>query len=262
MKYKKTFLSSFLIFALFFNVQAQINANNKVPLQEIKIGGLGKYDYKSNVWYKRNPYKALIAPAILIGLGTALINNPVYDKNDFHTDLFHVFPNFPGTRIDNYLIYSPYVELVVFNLAQIPCENDFINTSLLIVKSEILAMGLTFGLKTLTKIERPNKEDKLSWPSGHTSQAFVAATLVNREYRSTHKWIGISAYGLATSVAIFRMLNNKHWLSDVVAGAGIGILSANVAYITHQWRWGRPGTCFVPTFDSKGRPGVYFTCRF
>ena len=47
---------------------------------------------------------------------------------------------------------------------------------------------------------------------------------------------------MATSVAAFRMINNKHWQSDVVAGAGFGILSAHLAYLSHRNRWGRKAT--------------------
>jgi membrane-associated phospholipid phosphatase len=258
----KAYFSIALITTVFsFKPALAQNDTNRVPLQKRQTLGMGKYDYGGRVWYKRNPYKALIAPAALIGLGAIMLNNPVYDKRDFHTDLFNLFPNFRGTTIDNFLIFSPYVELVALNLVQIKCENDFLNTSLLIVKSEIIDLALTYGLKYITHEQRPNNHDDLSFPSGHTSQAFVAAALINREYRYKHKWVGISAYGLATSVAIFRMLNNKHWISDVLAGAGIGILSANLAYITHKWKWGRPGTCLVPTMQF-GKPGVFFAHRF
>jgi hypothetical protein len=58
----------------------------------------------------------------------------------------------------------------------------------------------------------------------------------------------VGAYTIATSVGALRMLNNKHWQSDVFAGAGIGILSAHAAYLSHRNRWGRkPTIAFSPT---------------
>ena len=45
------------------------------------------------------------------------------------------------------------------------------------------------------------------------------------------------AYGIATSVGVVRMANNKHYLSDVLVGAGLGILSMKMSYLTHQYKW-------------------------
>lgn len=233
---------------------------HKVDLSETSEKRLRNLDPTGKTWIKRNPYKAIIAPVGLVGLGAILIKNPVYDRFDFKTDLDNLFSGFKGTSIDDYLIYAPYAELVALNLIKVKCQNDFINTALIIGKAELINLTLTFGLKYLTNIERPNGAD-LAWPSGHTSEAFLAATIVNREFRYRSPWYGVAAYGIAGTVGLFRMLNNKHWLSDVVAGAGIGILSANLTYITHKWRWGRPGTCFAPMFIN-GRPGVVFAYRF
>lgn len=232
----------------------------KVDLGSLSDSQLSNLDPTRKSWIKKNPYKALVVPAGLIGLGAILIKNPVYDRFDFRTDLRSAFPNFRGSTIDDYLIYSPYVLLAGLNLVKINCQNDFINTGLIIIKAEIINVGVMFALKRLTAIQRPNGEP-WAWPSGHTSEAFLAATIVNREFRHKTPWIGVAAYGLAGTVGFFRMLNNKHWLSDVVAGAGLGILSANVTYLTHRWRWGRPGTCFIPTMIN-GSPGVVFSHSF
>jgi hypothetical protein len=60
-------------------------------------------------------------------------------------------------------------------------------------------------------------------------------------------------------VALYRMINNKHWLSDVLVGAAAGMLSANLVYATHLHRWGRKEVCVVPTFDgnTKGVAMLY-----
>lgn len=258
----------FLLVFVPLTVQGQVDSTNqdkdstfyKVDIDNLDKQKIGAIDPIKRSWLRRNPYKAVVAPVVLVGLGAVLIQNPVYDRFDFKRDLNSVFSNFGGTKIDDYLIYSPYVGLLALNLGKIPCQNDFINTTLIIVKAEIINLALTFGLKYITDIQRPNG-NKYAWPSGHTSEAFLAATIVNREYRYKSPWIGVAAYGVAGTVGLFRMLNNKHWLSDVVAGAGIGILSANLTYITHKWKWGRPGTCFVPTMI-YGKPGFAFSYKF
>lgn len=222
---------------------------NKVDVQKLESASQKRENNSDKSWLRRNPAKAFVAPVVLVGMGAALIQNPIYDRFDFRNDLRSTFPRFKRTKVDDFLIYTPYVGLVTLNLLKINCQNDFINTSLIILKSEIINLALMYSLKVITNIDRPNGE-RLAWPSGHTSEAFLAATIVNREFRYRSPWYGIAAYSVAGTVGLFRMLNNKHWLSDVVAGAGIGIFSANLTYITHKWRWGKPGTCFFPTYNS------------
>ena len=60
------------------------------------------------------------------------------------------------------------------------------------------------------------------------------------EYGEQHKWVPYAAYGVATTVGVMRMANNKHYISDVLFGAGLGILSMKAAYWTHQYKWNRP----------------------
>ena len=141
--------------------------------------------------------------------------------------------------MDNYLQFAPYFELGGVLLAGVESHNDRINLGLVIVKSEILMLTSVYAVKTLTHVTRPDGSANNSFPSGHTAQAFLAASIVHTELRERSQWYGIGAYTIATSVAALRMVNDRHWESDVFAGAGIGILSAHLAYLSHRHRWGR-----------------------
>ncbi len=92
-------------------------------------------------------------------------------------------------------------------------------------------MGATVNTLTqTTNVERPDGSNRHSFPSGHTATAFMTATMLNKEYGHKSPWIGIGAYSVATATGLMRMANNKHWLSDVLTGAGIGILSTELGY--------------------------------
>jgi hypothetical protein len=87
------------------------------------------------------------------------------------------------------------------------------------------------GIKYTAKEMRPDGSQANSWPSGHTATSFVGATILHKEYGLTRSpWYSIAGYGVATATGVMRVLNNRHWVSDVLSGAGIGIMSTEVAY--------------------------------
>jgi membrane-associated phospholipid phosphatase len=105
-----------------------------------------------------------------------------------------------------------------------------------------LAGALSTGAKIVLGRPRPNESTdpdvyhffsgRESMPSGHTTVAFALATALADDIHNT--WASIGLYGLATSVAWSRVNDNKHWLSDVYAGAVIGITSAKL--MDGHWR--------------------------
>jgi membrane-associated phospholipid phosphatase len=208
-------------------------------------------------WYKGKLVKASIVPAILIGYGAYTFNGGgFYTNQQANRDIHKLFPTY-RTTLDNYLIFAPYAELGLVALSGVESRDDRLNTLLVIGKSELIMLATVFAVKNLSHETRPDGSDNLSFPSGHTAQAFLAASIVHTEFRDKSQWYGIGAYTLATSVAALRMINTKHWQSDVVAGAGFGILSAHLGYLTHRNRWGRQprvlqGTSFSPMWMPGG----------
>ena len=86
-------------------------------------------------------------------------------------------------------------------------------------------------IKYTVSIKRPDGSSNNSFPSGHTATAFMAATMLNKEYGHKSPFISIGAYSVAAATGIMRILNNRHWISDVIAGAGIGIMSTELGYM-------------------------------
>lgn len=100
--------------------------------------------------------------------------------------------------------------------------------------SNIYMNTIVQSSKKITHVERPDLSNYRSFPSGHTAQAFLCAEMLRIEYGKRSPWFGIAGYAAASGTAYLRMYNNKHWFSDVVAGAGVGILSTRLAYWTYN----------------------------
>ena len=79
---------------------------------------------------------------------------------------------------------------------------------------------------------RPDGSTANSFPSGHTATAFVGATILHKEYGLTRSpWYSVAGYAMATTTGVMRSLNNRHWISDILVGAGVGILSTDLGYM-------------------------------
>jgi len=83
----------------------------------------------------------------------------------------------------------------------------------------VLTNALTGALKVAVGRERPDAENNRSFPSGHASNYFMIATVVERHYGVK---AGIAGYVVAAGVAISRVAKDEHWASDVAAGATLG----------------------------------------
>lgn len=143
-------------------------------------------------------------------------------RNDF-------MPEFQR-RVDDYTQLAPAAMLVGMKMAGVPSRSSWGRMLLSDAFSAALMIGFVQGLKSATHVERPDGSNNKSFPSGHTATAFMTATMLNKEYGHLSPWVGIGAYTCATATGLMRMANNKHWLSDVMVGAGIGIISTEMGY--------------------------------
>jgi hypothetical protein len=118
-----------------------------------------------------------------------------------------------------------------------------------LIRAQLLAEGLSIGLKHSINRTRPDGTAR-SFPSGHTTVSFASATVLQKHYG----WrVGLPAYGVATYVAASRMQNNRHYLSDVVFGAALGIVAGRTVTI------GREHKFAIAPLVSDGGAGVGLT---
>jgi membrane-associated phospholipid phosphatase len=184
----------------------------------------------------QNPPKlqSFIVPAVLIGYGLVSLGNNAIRNLDYSTkaELQEDHPLF-ANHADNYLQYAPMVAVYGLNLAGIKGKHGIVDQTALYVLSVGIMASTTTTLKHMADRRRPDGADNYSFPSGHTANAFAAAEFLNQEYRDVSPWIGYAGYTVATATGALRMYNNRHWLSDVVAGAGMGIASTKLAYLIY-----------------------------
>jgi hypothetical protein len=187
---------------------------------------------KQNITFN---YKSLIIPTTLIGYGIIgiesdglkLFNSEIKEEINEHID--------DKFTIDDVSQYAPFLSVYGLNALGIKGKNNFKDRTI-ILGTAYLIMGTTVnGMKKLTAIERPDGSSKTSFPSGHTATAFMGAEFLYQEYKDVSIWYGISGYLVATGTGFFRMYNDRHWFTDVVTGAGIGILSTKIAYWIHPF---------------------------
>jgi hypothetical protein len=208
--------------------------------------------------------KNVAAPLLLTAAGLySLTDNDLLNKYEVHEERNEWIPKF-RSRADDYLQYAPIAAVYGLNLIGIKGKDDFANRTAILVKSELLVGILTYSLKKMTAVPRPDTGQPTSFPSGHTAQAFAAATFMSKEYGHKSVWYSIGAYTVASGIGVMRLMNNRHWVSDVLVGAGIGIFSTNIVYLTHRYKWGKRKnsgkTLIVPSYD--GQTGMVSIVHF
>ena len=208
-----------------------------------------------------------IAPAVFVTYGLLSLEVKAIRNVDksVYDDLLEDHPNF-HYHIENYFQYAPAVLVYGLNLAGVHGKNTFIDRTILYGMSEGIMALTTFSLKKVTNRRRPDGSNNYSFPSGHTGNAFAAAEFMAQEYSEKSPWYGITAYSFATATAILRVYNRDHWFSDIIAGAGFGILSTKAAYLIYPLfrnklfhnKNSNKSTSIMPTFGN-GTVGFAFT---
>ena len=219
----------------------------------------------SVVEYKFKP-KSLILPASLITVGA--IGTAIDGMNDFH--LFSRKDSVKKIRIDDYMEWGMLGWVFVCDLMGKE-KHNWVDQLCLVAIAEGFNAAMTRTVKHAVGEIRPDGGPH-SFPSGHTANAFLGAHIAWKEFKESSPVLAYSGYALATFVACSRLYNNRHWVADVVAGAGFGILSVELAYLTYfpiRNAIGRSVNrkksdrlVIAPTFIPEGGGGLYLSWHF
>jgi membrane-associated phospholipid phosphatase len=207
-----------------FNVNASINRQPHVPNYTTRLA-------------------SIIVPTAMLTYGAVSLTGGKLRSLDRSTknEIIEDNPTF-RTSIDDHLKWVPAAAVYALNLAGIKGKHNFADRTALFGMSALITSSTTFLIKDATGRLRPDGSTYNSFPSGHTAIAFMSATFMWEEYKDQSPWYGVAGYAVATTTGVLRMYNNRHWLSDVVCGAGLGILSTKAAY----WAYPKLQKVFSP----------------
>ncbi|MCC7331141.1 MAG: phosphatase PAP2 family protein [Flavobacteriales bacterium] len=202
--FKTIFCSFFVGFTIFSNAQTPSTHenNNKSPIN-------------------------IILPAAFIVGGVAL-NGSTLEKK-LAIDVRNTVGNDYQFKIDDYIQYLPMVEIYAADAFSVASKNNWKNQTKYLALSQLTTALIVHTIKFGLKKERPDHTAN-SFPSGHTSQSIVGATVLFHEFKDEKPLLAYSGYIFVATTGAFRIINNRHWLSDVVFGAGVGLLMTNIVY--------------------------------
>lgn len=208
--------------------------------------------------------RQVIFPAVAIALGGAGIKSHLVNTSSERG---------VWSRVDDGLQYVPVGAYAMLGFIPGVRHKHNIGERLMAGATAYIVMaGLCEGAKHLVREPRPDGTNDKSFPSGHTAKAFCGAELCRLEYGNAY---GAAAYAFAVATGIIRVVNNRHWCNDVLAGAGIGFLSAHVGYwllpyekrlvgrmFPRTRKWGSQ-CCFVPGYEYETKaPTFALTMNF
>ncbi len=207
---------------------------------------------------KSEPYdlfsRNCILPSLLISYGGYLfldntIKSTDHNIREFRNNHFGKF----HSKVDDYIQYLPAATALIMNLSGVKANNSLGNAIIVYAMSMVFVGSMTLSLKYGVARLRPDNSSRNSFNSGHTAMAFASAEFLRREYGADYPYLAYAGYIIAGTTGVMRMLNNRHWFSDVVAGAGIGILSTSLSYLIFDKYLKENGYCFSinPIYDGR-----------
>ena len=224
---------SFLLITLFF-----ISSNDILLAQSQRefLKNISDTAYQKVGFQPCLKASALILPGTLLLYGALkpVINAiPELDNNVMAS----IQQNHPGfhTNAADFIMWVPSASVYAMDALHVKTEHNFREHLIIEAASVIITGGIGYGMGFLSRKIKVNNTNNTKFPSGHTANAFRGAEIVHQELKNTHPAWSYSGYLVATGVGMLRIYGKEHLLTEVIAGAGLGILSTKLTY----WIFGK-----------------------
>ncbi|MGN6298468.1 MAG: phosphatase PAP2 family protein [Ginsengibacter sp.] len=134
------------------------------------------------------------------------------------------------TNAADYLMWAPSAAIYTLDAFNVKTQHTFKQHLILDAGSIVITGAFGFGMRKITENIRAFNQEGSKFPSGHTANAFRGAEILHQELKYSHPILSYSGYVVSTGVGMLRIYNKQHYLSEVIAGAGLGILSTKLTY--------------------------------
>lgn len=200
------------------------------PHERTLISGWLRQDTTKQSWTDSDAFRMTIAPAVLIGAGLLTFRDEGFlsrqDVRDFRQEHFAGF----NTSFDDLTRFLPSLAVYGLNIGGVPGKHTVGRATISYAVGSAVYLPVVFLLKQTTNVLRPDGSSATSFPSGHTAAAFSSAVFLEEEYGYRSRLYPVAGYTVASITGMLRILNDRHWISDVLVGAGIGMLGTRLGY--------------------------------
>lgn len=234
--------------------------SNQIGVDNFKpVSGSLKTQFKTPLTPQPLSLRSVVVPTAMIGYGAYTFANSglkslnLSVREEVWQERKNPDKQFP---LDDYSVFAPAIAVYALNMAGVKGQHNFVDRTLLFGMSNLVGHGIVSTTKKLSGVIRPDSSNRYSFPSGHTTKAFISAEFLRQEYKNVSPWIGVAGYAVAAGTGFLRMYNNRHWLNDVIAGAGVGIISTRLSYwlypkLKNTFLTGRKNnTVLMPTYEN------------
>lgn len=221
----------FIIFSLsvFLNGQASFIPGN---ISDARAVGTRWFQGFKGCFQERTNRNILLGTVAGAGI-TLLADENIasyFETSTIMPDDLAVLGNFTGSYPAPSIVYG---SILVSNVLNGKSFNDIYREMEMVTGAYATNTFLVYSLKLIAGRTRPDESNTRSFPSGHAANSFLMASLMHQMYGLQ---IGLPLYGLAAIIAASRLQHEKHYLSDIIMGAGIGFVI---------------GRSFVSVYDRK-----------
>ena len=169
--------------------------------------------------------------------GALIVTGLILNKESIKTDVREWVRDrydIPNTSVDDILQHVPIAMIYATDLALGNDKKEIGRHTRHLIVSQAMTLGTMLITKEITNSPRPN-DGSHTFPSGHTAYSFASAGVMYHSFKDDNLWLAYSGYVPAAVVGVYRVIKDKHWVSDVVVGAGLGIVMSHLSYHMDIW---------------------------
>jgi membrane-associated phospholipid phosphatase len=127
-------------------------------------------------------------------------------------------------------MWVPSASVYALDAFKVKTQHSFTQHLILDAGSILITGGIGLGMRMISKNMTAYNSNGTKFPSGHAANVFRGAEILHQELKLQNPVLSYGGYVVATGVGLLRIYNKNHYLTEVLAGAGLGIISTKLTY--------------------------------